>query len=168
MIIKMITIEEFMTENPFTLSSTDFVADAWRVMMEKNIRHIPITDGKNHLLGLVTQRDVLASTKPMLKDEAEKSTHVVGMDIMLSEIMIKNITVIDKNESLREAAVFMQSHKYGCLPVIADGSLIGIITDSDFIAIAINLLEQVELAEDDFEAEPSSDEIEASDVNNII
>ena len=42
----------------------------------------------------------------------------------------------------------MQSHKYGCLPVIDEDCLVGIITDSDFVSIAINLLEQVELLEE--------------------
>ena len=58
----------------------------------------------------------------------------------------------------------MQSHKHGCLPVVADGKLVGIITDSDFISIAINLLEQVELLEEqdedyDLDDEPLETEV---------
>ena len=63
------------------------------------------------------------------------------------------------HDSLRQAALFLQSHKYGCLPVVAGERLVGIITDSDFISIAINLLEQVELAEEaeDFDADSMDD-----------
>jgi predicted transcriptional regulator len=50
---------------------------------------------------------------------------------------------------LRTAAMYMQAHKYGCLPVVSDNKLVGIITDSDFIAIAINLIEQAELNEEE-------------------
>ena len=153
----MITIEEFMTENPYTLRETDRVSDAWQIMTEKNIRHIPVTDSDRHILGLVTQRDVLAATGPI--QEGDKASHMVGQDIELSDIMSRNVKVIRMDESLREAAVYMQSHKYGCLPVISDGSLVGIITDSDFVSIAINLLEQVELAEDEYEMEDLIDEL---------
>jgi CBS domain-containing membrane protein len=54
---------------------------------------------------------------------------------------------------LRTAAIYMQSHKYGCLPVVSDGRLAGIITDSDFVAIAINLVEQAELNEEELGSE---------------
>jgi predicted transcriptional regulator len=62
--------------------------------------------------------------------------------------MIQNVSVIHQSDSVRQAAIFLQAHKYGCLPVVSDDGLVGIITDSDFIDIAINLLEQVEIAEE--------------------
>ncbi len=154
----MITIKEFMTENPYSLRETDLVSDAWKIMTEKNIRHIPVTGSDNQLLGLVTQRDVLAATGPI--QEGDKASHLEGQDIELSDIMIRNVKVVRKDESLREAAVYMQSHKYGCLPVVADNGVVGIITDTDFVSIAINLLEQVELAEDDdYDMEDLIDEL---------
>lgn len=155
----MITIEEFMTAKPYTLRETDRVSDAWQIMTEKNIRHIPVTDKDNHLLGLVTQRDVLAATGPVEIQEDNEASPLVGQDIELSDIMIRNVKVIRKDESLRESALYMQSHKYGCLPVVSDDGLIGIITDSDFVTIAINLLEQVELMEEEYEPDELIDEL---------
>lgn len=155
----MITIEEFMTAKPYTLRETDLVSDAWQIMTEKNIRHIPVTDSDNNLLGLVTQRDVLASSGPALTQDSDKTSQVAGHQIELSDIMIRNVKFIGKDESLREAAVYMLSHKYGCLPVVSDHGLIGIITDSDFVSIAINLLEQVELSEEDYIVEDMFDEL---------
>jgi len=139
----MITIQEFMTEKPYTLRETDLITDARQIMTEKNIRHIPVTDSDKHLLGLVTQRDVLAATGPELMQESE-----ADLNIKLADIMIRNVRVIGEDDSLRQAAVYMQSHKYGCLPVISNDCLVGIITDSDFVAIAINLLEQAEQSEE--------------------
>jgi len=139
----MITIQEFMTEKPYTLLETDLVTDARQIMTEKNIRHIPVTDSDKHLLGLVTQRDVLAATGPGSMQESE-----ADLNIKLADIMIRNVRVIGEDDSLRQAAVYMQSHKYGCLPVISNDCLVGIITDSDFVAIAINLLEQAEQSEE--------------------
>lgn len=152
----MITIDEFMTSNPHTLRETDSLDDARKIMTEKHIRHIPVTDDDGRLLGLVTQRDVLAATEPGLRLQTKGIS--CELDIKLSEIMARDISVIHKSDSLRQAALYIQSHKYGCLPVISDDRLVGIITDSDFIDIAINLLEQAEITE-----EESTVSIEAED-----
>jgi len=146
---QMITIEEFMTSEPYTLREADSINDAWEIMIGKHIRHIPITDDDNHVLGLVTQRDVLAATEPGAIREAKNASHEVKSDFTLSEIMIRDVRVIHKEDSLRQAALYLQSHKYGCLPVVSDDRLVGIITDSDFIDIVINLLEQAELTEEE-------------------
>lgn len=146
---QMITIEEFMTSEPYTLREADSINDAWEIMIGKHIRHIPITDDDNHVLGLVTQRDVLAATEPGAIREAKTASHEVKSDFTLSEIMIRDVRVIHKDDSLRQAALYLQSHKYGCLPVVSDDRLVGIITDSDFIDIAINLLEQAELTDEE-------------------
>jgi CBS domain-containing protein len=141
----MITVDELMTPNPHTLSRDDSLHDAWDIMTTKRIRHIPIIDKDNHVLGLVTQRDVLAATKPSSKAE---TGGVDNSNIRVSDIMIEKVAVIHISDNLRQAALHMQSHKYGCLPVIDEDCLVGIITDSDFVSIAINLLEQVELLEE--------------------
>lgn len=161
----MITIDEFMTSEPYTLRETDSLHDARKVMTERHIRHIPITDDDMHLLGLVTQRDVLAATAPESEQQTKSAPQEGDSDIKLSEIMIRDVSVIHRTDSLRQAALYVQQHKYGCLPVLSADRLVGIITDSDFIDIAINLLEQVELTEqeapNEFEAEDDAiDEIE--------
>ena len=138
----MITIDELMTSDPFTLSENDSLDDARNIMTEKHFRHIPITNSDKQLLGLVTQRDVLEATVPRSGSKSNEE------DIKLSDIMIQNVSVIHQSDSVRQAAIFLQAHKYGCLPVVSDDGLVGIITDSDFIDIAINLLEQVEIAEE--------------------
>lgn len=131
-----------MTTEPFTLRESDTIGHAGNIMAERHIRHIPVVDGDSHVVGLVTQRDVLGAKG-------------ADAETPLSEIMIRNVSAIDKDDSLRKAALYMQSHKYGCLPVLSDGRLIGIITDSDFVAIAINLIEQAEL----YEQEIGSDDL---------
>lgn len=155
----MITIEEFMTREPYTLRETDSLDNARKIMTEKHIRHIPITDDDNHVLGLVTQRDVLAATEPGWKKAEENKSSESA--IRLSDIMIRGVSIIHKADSLRRAAMYLQSHKYGCLPVVSDECLVGIITDSDFIDIAINLLEQVEIAEEESNIEA---EVDAADL----
>ena len=151
----MITINEFMTSEPYTLSETDSLNDARKIMTERHIRHIPITDNDGHVLGLVTQRDILAATEPGLKVQTKGIS--CELDIKLADIMIRDVSVIHREDSLRQAALYIQSHKYGCLPVVSDDRLVGIITDSDFIDIAINLLEQAEIMEEEASIEIETD-----------
>lgn len=138
----MITVDEFMTPDPYTLSERDTLDDARKVMTDRHIRHIPIIDDDRRLLGIVSQRDVLAASHP------DASRGQGDGEIPLGDIMIRDVSSVSETDSVRQAAMFLQSHKYGCLPVVSDEQLIGIITDSDFIAIAINLLEQMELMEE--------------------
>ena len=165
----MITVDEFMTAEPCALRDTDTINDAKQIMTEKHIRHIPIIDSENHVLGLVTQRDVLASTGLALLSSEKSDSIVDQTDIRLSEIMIRNVQVVHPSDSLRQAALYLQAHKYGCLPVVSDDCLVGIVTDSDFIAIAINLLEQAELAEDivELETEDLMDDINLQLVDDV-
>ncbi|MBT8127235.1 MAG: CBS domain-containing protein [Gammaproteobacteria bacterium] len=149
----MITVEEFMTTEPWTLHETDSIDDAREIMTDRHIRHIPVTDGDNHLVGLVTQRDILAATDPVQLLIAKSASNTGAAGLKIADIMTRNVSVVGVKDSLREAALYLQSHKYGCMPVVTDDRLVGIITDSDFIAIAINLIEQAELNEEDLSAD---------------
>ena len=151
-----------MTSEPYTLRESDSLNDARIIMTEKHIRHIPITDDDDHLLGLVTQRDVLAATAPAMMQQVNDVSYEA--DIRLSDIMKRDVSVIHKSDSLRQAARYIQSRKYGCLPVVSDDCLVGIITDSDFIDIAINLLEQAEMMEEETKVEIDNERLELSGV----
>jgi CBS domain-containing membrane protein len=164
----MITIEEFMTSEPCILHETDSINDAWKIMTEKHIRHIPITDSDNQVLGIITQRDVLAATYPGAVQPETSDLGEAGSATQLSEIMIRNVSIVHKKDSLRQAAVYLQEHKYGCLPVVSDDRLVGIITDSDFIGIAINLLEQVELLEEETGVDDVTADVALSEVNESL
>lgn len=141
----MIKVEDMMTRNPHTLSQSHTLRDAKDMMEALDIRHIPVVDANTHLQGLVTQRDILAAQESsLLQSEAEQS---VTLDTPLEEMMHTNIMTAQPRAGLKESAIYMQKHKVGCLPVVEQGHLVGIITDSDFVTIAINLLELQEEAE---------------------
>jgi len=144
------TINQIMTTELRTLPETASLEDAIRLMAEARIRHIPVVNTKGKLVGLVTHRDVLASSDSNLRapDECQSPG-----SIPLSKIMTRNVATVDENASLRNAALHIESHKYGCIPVVSKGELKGIITDSDFVAVAINLLEQAELEEEEPDVE---------------
>ncbi len=141
----MFTVSDMMTNRPYTLLGSNTLQDARTLMETHNIRHIPIVDLNQTLIGLVSQRDLLAAQSSCL--EKTLSKNLFTLNSPLSHIMCENVMSISPHGELKSAALFMQKHKIGCLPVISCGKLVGIITDSDFVAIAINLLELQEEAE---------------------
>jgi len=143
----MIIVKDIMTTTLYTLKATDSIDMARRLMAERAVRHIPIVDDQDHLVGLVSQRDVLAASLSALANINEAERQAFNASTSLQSLMTQAPSVIPETMSLREAALHMQAHKYGCLPVVRQGRLIGMVTDSDFVAVAINLLEQLELVE---------------------
>lgn len=142
----MMTINEIMTINPITLGQDALLVDAAGLMKAHRIRHVPIVNDNKELLGLITQRDLLAAASVEAGSDAVR------------DIMRRKVYTISENADLRSAALMMQEHKIGALPVLRDGKLIGIITDSDYVALAINLLEQLDVSEpDEFDNDDESD-----------
>jgi CBS domain-containing protein len=86
----------------------------------------------------------LAATDSFLRDDG---TRIHADEIGITDAMVTDVATVDVNASLRHAALFLEKHKIGCLPVLDNDKLVGIITDTDFVAVAINLLEQLEETE---------------------
>lgn len=140
----MITLSEIMTEQPFTLGPDNSLKQAIDLMNQERIRHIPIVNDEQHLLGLVTLSDVLAARESKLVLGSQEREEEFTDNVQLAELMTRNVACVDPHAGIKEAALYLQRHKYGCLPVVDRGRLIGIVTDTDFIGVAINLLEVME------------------------
>jgi len=137
----MITVQEIMTAGAKTLSEQDTLADAKAAMEKFDCHHVPIVNAEGLLKGLVSQRDVLRVTESSL---AESAATIDPATVKISEFMTRDVFTVQPETSLRKAALYIRTQRYGCLPVLDNGKLVGVITDSDFVNIAIDLLEQVE------------------------
>ena len=144
----MFTLDAIMTTELITLLPTANLAEARELMHRNKIHHLPVVDDSNTLIGLVTLTNVLAATDSILRDP-DNSIHPAA--VIVKDIMVTDVATVDENASLRQAALFLEKHRIGCLPVVTDGMLKGIITETDFVAVAINLLEQLEETEPDDE-----------------
>lgn len=151
----MFSIDAIMSTNLVTVPPSATLAEARTLMRDNRIHHLPVMEGRE-LVGLITLTNVLAATDSYLHDE---SSRIHANAIMLSDVMVKDVATVDVNASLRQAALFMEKHKMGCLPVTEDDNLVGIITETDFVAVAINLLEQLE------DSEPDADDFDDGDVD---
>jgi len=145
----MFSIEAIMSTNLITVPSSATLAEARALIQDNQIHHLPVSDNGS-LVGLVTLTNVLAATDSFLRDDRHR---IHANEIIVGDVMVKDVATVSVNASLRQAALFLEKHQIGCLPVMDDGDLVGIITDTDFVAVAINLLEQIEATEpfeDDF------------------
>ena len=155
--VYMFTVADMMTPQPRTLSRNDTLLDAKEMMDTLSIRHIPITNHNNELIGLVSQRDILSAQDSNLKSIIE-SPLSSPLDVLIEQGMKTKIMSVDYRAGLKEAALYLQKHKIGCLPVLKNKKLVGIITDSDFVSIAISLLEMQE------EVDPIEPDLDTIDI----
>lgn len=146
----MAYVSEIMTSQPYTLKADASISDAIKLMADKHIRHIPIVNEADELMGIVTHRDLLTVAGNKLDDESTLKGSLSNKQV--SEIMTTHVLSTEENAELISVARFLEQHKFGALPVINDKKVVGIVTDSDFLAVAINLLEQLAIseAEEDF------------------
>ncbi len=142
----MITVSEIMSTQVRTINVSESVSAAKAIMKQEDIRHIPVVNDKNSLVGIISQRDILrAQVSELANDEAK----VIDEDsVSVEQIMSTKISSVHPSDPLRSAGIVMQKNKFGCMPVINDDQLVGIITDTDFVTVAINLIEQMDLGED--------------------
>jgi predicted transcriptional regulator len=140
----MFSIDAIMSTDLITLSPGATLAEARALMQEHQIHHLPIIDDENNLLGLVTLTNVLAATDSFLRGDEDR---IHANEILIDDVMVTDVATVEREASLRSAALFLEKHRIGCLPVMEHEKICGIITDTDFVAVAINLLEQLEVSE---------------------
>lgn len=148
----MLNLDTIMTTDPVTISPFSNLAAARRLMQEHRFHHLPVVDDDRQLVGLITLTDLLAATDSRLRGDDDSAGKIRASEIIVGDVMVRKVATVSSDASLRRAALFLEKHRIGCLPVVDDGRLVGIITDTDFVGVAINLLEQLEDNEPLYEA----------------
>lgn len=119
-----------MTPQPVTITLQETLQGAMELMAMKRIRHLPVVDGAGALIGLVSDRDLRrAAPSPLFADRdaaAEQLDHTT-----IERIMVRSPQTVTPSLRLQEAVKMMVEKKYGALPVVENGRLVGIITPID-------------------------------------
>ena len=125
-------IMDVMTKNPVTIDSETLVIDAQKIMKEKNIRRLPIVD-KGKLVGIITKHDLLeASPSPATSLSIYELNYLLSK-MKVKDIMKKNPVTLTPDTPFEEALKIGQEKKIGSFPVVENGKLVGIATESDII-----------------------------------
>jgi acetoin utilization protein AcuB len=125
-------IRDIMTKNPITVDSETLVLDAQKIMKENNIRRLPVVD-KGKLSGIITKHDLLeASPSPATSLSVHELNYLLSK-MKVKEIMKKNPVTLASDTPFEEALKIGQEKKIGSFPVVENGKLVGIATESDIV-----------------------------------
>ncbi len=129
-------VEQFMTTDLITVNEEESIDLVANLMDWKCVRHIPVEDGDNRLVGLISYRR-------LIRYLARSSGSVnPGEGAAVKSIMKRDPVTIHPEMSSLEAIEMMAKHGVSCLPVINGDQLVGIVTESDFTRVARQLLEE--------------------------
>ncbi len=129
------SVGQFMTTDLFTVRADDLVDFAASLMEWKHIRHVPVEDDSGKLVGLVSHHNLLRMVARGLKDNTQS--------VPVREIMEPEPFSVAPDCRTVEAIRFMRERNIGCLPVVQDRKLVGVVTEADLIGVAGQVLEAI-------------------------
>ena len=127
-----------MTSPVATLDPGDRLTTAADVMQLGRIRHLPVVDADQRVVGIVTQRDLFHSALLKALGYGAKGAHKLQSMFSVQDTMTPNVITTTPDTTLHAAARLMLDNKVGCLPVTEAGVLVGILTEADFVALVAN------------------------------
>lgn len=128
------TIEQFMSRDFFTVRPEDVIDLAASLMNWKSTKHIPVEDDKGVLVGIITRTDLLKIFTTDAKNNEK--------EVVVSDIMTKKIITVAPHTPTLDALKLMRENEVGCLPVVKNKKLVGLLTSQDFLNVSTKLFEE--------------------------
>lgn len=125
-------MRDVMTKNPITVGSETPIAEAKRIMKEKNIRRLPVVD-KGKLVGIVTERMILEASPSPATSLSIYEVHYLLSKMKAKDVMVKNPITVSPDTTFEETLLLGQEKRIGAFPVVDRGKLVGIVTESDLV-----------------------------------
>jgi len=132
-------VQDVMVRDVATLDVDDELSLANDIMKLGRIRHLPVVSGKK-LLGIISERDLFRSSLLEALGHEPARTREFMKAVRIQDIMVKNIITVGPEADIREAVKLMLTHKIGCIPVVAGGELLGLITETDILRLYLEQL----------------------------
>jgi CBS domain-containing protein len=134
-------VRDIMTTDLTTLREDEALLDATLIFARAGCRHIPILSGKK-LVGIVTERDLKHYTPSILSGIPAAEYNRLMESTPLSKIMTRDPATIEPGKTVSEAVQILYDRRIGCLPVVEDGELRGIVTTTDMLNLLLQLLKE--------------------------
>jgi CBS domain-containing membrane protein len=129
-------VRDVMTADPTTLKRNDKLTLADDIMRLGRVRHLPVTDDDGQtLVGIVTQRDLFRDALAQALGYGKRDQRKLLDSLAVKDVMTTEVVTIRPDASLVYAARVLTERKIGCLPVVENGRLVGILTEGDFVAL---------------------------------
>jgi CBS domain-containing membrane protein len=131
-------VKDVMTTDVTTLKRNEQLSLADDLMNLGRIRHLPVLDDEGkELIGIVSQRDLFRGALAGAIGYGQHGRRKLLNSLQVKDVMITDLITTTPETTLVEAAQTMMKRKVGCLPVIKNGTLVGILTEGDFVALFV-------------------------------
>jgi acetoin utilization protein AcuB len=130
-------VRDIMTTNVVTVPSTTSIYDARNIMKAHKFRRLPVVD-KGKFVGLVTDHSLDQVSPSKATSLSVWELNYLLAKTTLKDVMIRNIISVAPDATVEEAVTLAQTHKVGCLPVVEDNKIVGIVTTNDFFLRIVN------------------------------
>jgi len=133
-------VKDIMQRDVVALGLEDSLDVADDIMMLGRVRHLPVVAGESRLVGLVTQRDLFKASLASVLDLGRTVEHDWLKAIPVRVVMATEIETASPTDSLKTAVDRMITKKIGCLPVVEEGKLLGLLTETDCLKVLASAL----------------------------
>ena len=134
-------IKDYMTHHPVMIQAQASIVEAQGIMAETHVRHLPVVETGKRLVGLITQESLRVPPTRLTSLNVWEITRFLS-DLTVSDVMVKgkDVITVGTDATIEEGARIMVTRKIGCLPVLEDGIVVGIITDADLMAQLMEMM----------------------------
>lgn len=133
-------VYELMIKDVVTVLPDTNAHEALELMRQKKIRHLPVVDGSGRLVGILTDKTLVSVVPPTATSLTAREMTFILTKLKAKDVMTSNVITTTPDTPLEEAAAILSDNKISGLPVLSDGNLIGIITDTDVFRLFTDLL----------------------------
>lgn len=132
-------VSDWMSTNVYTVHSDSPLSEAVKILREKKIKHLPVVDKKKAIIGVLSDRDIkeYMPSKATTLDVYE--LHNVLLETKVTKVMKKKVYTAKPDLPIEEAAMLMYDNNIGCLPIVENNMLVGIISDRDLFRVLVDI-----------------------------
>ncbi len=137
-----VLVRHIMTAPVVALFAEQSLPLADDIMSFKHIRHLPVIDEANQLVGLVSHRDILRAQISALSGLTADERRARQDNVRVGQLMTREVWTVGPESLASKAGRLLMDHRFGCLPVVDDERrLIGIVTERDYLRFAVKAIE---------------------------
>ena len=129
-------VKDYMTRHPIMIAPETLATEAQKIMSENDVRHLPVVGDGKKLLGLITRARLALKPDMMGSLDVWEITRYLS-NLTVDKVMLPvdkdKVHTVDPERTVERAARIMSDHKVGCLPVIEDGVVVGVISEIDLL-----------------------------------
>lgn len=130
-------VRNWMSSPAIVVSTTTILPEARRLLRERRIRRIPVVDAAGRLAGIVTEGDINRISDSHITDGREINLYHRAGDLPVGDVMTRAVVTVGPDAPVMEVARLLLQHRIGGIPVVDEGQVVGIITESDLFRLIV-------------------------------